>query len=77
MNWLNGRRCQAIAALTATGWAILCQATVARGEALEAQAEGAAAVEAQSGMDFFVPGLMVVVLFGISIYAVCRSSRRV
>lgn len=34
-------------------------------------------VETQSGSDFVLPGIVVVVVIGIAVYAVARSSRRV
>jgi len=77
MNWLNGRCCQRMAAFTATGWATLWQTAAARGQDLPPQGGGAAAVDPMSGTDFILPAFVVIFLFGVSIFAVCRSSRRV
>ncbi|QDT51961.1 hypothetical protein Pan258_60580 [Symmachiella dynata] len=77
MNWLNGRCCQKMVAFTATGWATLWQAAAARGQDVPPQSGGAAAVTPMSGTDFILPAFVVIFLFGVSIFAVCRSSRRV
>ena len=78
MSRFLGRSLPRIAVFSAVGWGIFGRAPIACAAALFAQAEELPApLEPLSGTDFIIPGIVVVFLFGVSIFAVCRSSRRV